>query len=136
MVLKYAAGTPKQREMVQDALNRYWWPSLMMLGPHDAESPNTAQLMKWGVKTKTNDEVRQEFIAETAPDTAQQIIERIDKSLQSLQQFPEMGRIGRVNQTRELVIPRTPFILPYRIRQNHIEILAVLHGARRWPDTF
>ena len=68
MVLKYAAGTPKQREMVQDALNRYWWPSLMMLGPHDAESPNTGQLMKWGVKTKTNDEVRQEFIAETAPE--------------------------------------------------------------------
>ena len=68
MVLKYASGTPKQREMVQDALNRYWWPSLMMLGPHDAASPNTGQLMKWGVKTKTNDEVRQEFIAETAPE--------------------------------------------------------------------
>ena len=68
MVLKYAAGTPKQRAMVQDALNRYWWPSLMMLGPHDAESPNTGQLMKWGVKTKTNDQVRQEFIAETAPE--------------------------------------------------------------------
>ncbi|MEM9220057.1 MAG: type II toxin-antitoxin system RelE/ParE family toxin [Cyanobacteria bacterium P01_F01_bin.150] len=77
-----------------------------------------------------------DYIAETAPDTAQQIIERIDKSLQSLQQFPEMGRMGRVNQTRELVIPRTPFILPYRIRQNRIEILAVLHGSRRWPDTF
>ena len=68
MVLKYAAGTPKQREMVQDALNRYWWPSVMMLGPHDSESPNTPQLVKWGVKTKTNDEVRQEFIAETAPE--------------------------------------------------------------------
>lgn len=68
MVLKYAAGTSKQREMVQDALNRYWWPSVMMLGPHDSESPNTPQLVKWGVKTKTNDEVRQEFIAETAPE--------------------------------------------------------------------
>ncbi|MFK7801882.1 MAG: 1,2-phenylacetyl-CoA epoxidase subunit PaaA [Anaerolineae bacterium] len=68
MVLKYAAGTPKQREMVQDALNRYWWPSLMMLGPHDAESTNTDQLMKWGVKTKTNDEVRQEYMAETIPE--------------------------------------------------------------------
>ncbi|MFT7586445.1 MAG: ring-1,2-phenylacetyl-CoA epoxidase subunit PaaA [Cellvibrionaceae bacterium] len=68
MVLKYAAGTPKQRDMVQDALNRYWWPSLMMLGPHDAESTNTDQLMKWGVKTKTNDEVRQEYMAETIPE--------------------------------------------------------------------
>ncbi len=68
MVLLYAHGTPKQREMVQDALNRYWWPSLMMLGPHDADSPNTPQLVRWGIKTKTNDEVRQEFIAETAPE--------------------------------------------------------------------
>ena len=48
--------------------SRYWWPSLMMLGPHDAESTNSAQLTKWGVKTKSNDEVRQEYIAETAPE--------------------------------------------------------------------
>ena len=68
MVLKYAAGTPKQKELVQDALNRYWWPSLMMLGPHDAESTNTSQLVKWGVKTKTNDAVRQEYMAETIPE--------------------------------------------------------------------
>ena len=68
MVLKYAHGTPQQQEMAQDALNRYWWPSLMMLGPHDSDSPNTPQLVRWGIKTKTNDEVRQEFIAETAPE--------------------------------------------------------------------
>ncbi|MEM7538147.1 MAG: 1,2-phenylacetyl-CoA epoxidase subunit PaaA [Chloroflexota bacterium] len=68
MVLKYAQGTQKQREIVQDALDRYWWPSLMMLGPPDAESKNTPQLTRWGIKTKTNDEVRQEFIDETAPE--------------------------------------------------------------------
>lgn len=68
MVLKYAHGTSKQREMVQESLNRYWWPSVMMLGPHDSESPNTPQLVRWGIKTKTNDEVRQEYIAETAPE--------------------------------------------------------------------
>ena len=68
MVIKYAQGTPKQREMVQDALNRWWWPSVQMLGPHDADSPNTPILMKWGIKTKTNDEVRQEFINETVPE--------------------------------------------------------------------
>jgi len=68
MVIRYAQGTSKQREMAQDALNRWWWPSLMMLGPHDADSPNTPQLVKWGVKTKTNDEVRQEFINEHAPE--------------------------------------------------------------------
>lgn len=68
MVIMYAQGTPKQRDMAQDALNRWWWPSLMMLGPHDSDSPNTGVLMKWGVKTKTNDEVRQEFINEHAPE--------------------------------------------------------------------
>jgi ring-1,2-phenylacetyl-CoA epoxidase subunit PaaA len=68
MILLYAAGTPKQRRMAQDALNRWWWPSLMMLGPPDSNSPNTPVLKKWGVKTKTNDEVRQEFINEHAPE--------------------------------------------------------------------
>jgi len=68
MMLLYAQGTEKQRDMAQDAINRWWWPSLMMLGPPDAESPNTGQLVKWGVKTKTNDEVRQEFINEHAPE--------------------------------------------------------------------
>ena len=68
MVMLYAQGTPKQREMAQDALNRWWWPSLMMLGPHDSDSKNTAVLARWGVKTKTNDEVRQEFLNEHAPE--------------------------------------------------------------------
>ncbi len=68
MVIQYAQGTPKQREMAQDALNRWWWPSMMMLGPHDSDSPNTPQLKKWGVKSKTNDEVRQEFLNEHAPE--------------------------------------------------------------------
>src|SRR5690606_24750757 len=62
MITIYASGTPSQRRMAQDALDRWWWPSLMMLGPHDADSPNTPQLVAWGIKTKTNDQVRQEFI--------------------------------------------------------------------------
>jgi ring-1,2-phenylacetyl-CoA epoxidase subunit PaaA len=68
MIVAYAQGTPAQREMAQDALNRWWWPALMMLGPHDADSPNTGIMSKWGVKLKTNDEVRQEFINEHAPE--------------------------------------------------------------------
>lgn len=67
-VIKYARGTPQQKAMVQDALNRWWWPTLMMFGPHDSQSPNSAQLIRWGVKTKTNDELRQEFVNKTAPD--------------------------------------------------------------------
>lgn len=68
MVLTYAQGTPSQRGMAQYALDRWWWPSLMMLGPHDGDSPNTPQLVAWGIKTKTNDQVRQEFVDEHVPE--------------------------------------------------------------------
>jgi ring-1,2-phenylacetyl-CoA epoxidase subunit PaaA len=60
-------GTPAQRKMVQDAADRWWWPSLMMFGPPDAESPNTAQSMKWRIKRHTNDELRQRFVDMTVP---------------------------------------------------------------------
>ena len=57
-----AGGTPEQKRMAQDALDRWWWPSLMMFGPHDAESANSDELMRWGVKRKSNDELRQRFV--------------------------------------------------------------------------
>jgi ring-1,2-phenylacetyl-CoA epoxidase subunit PaaA len=62
MLAKMADGTPDQQKMAQDAVNRWWWPTLMMFGPHDEDSPNSAELIKWGVKTKTNDELRQDFV--------------------------------------------------------------------------
>ena len=62
-----ATGTPAQKAMVQDAVNRFWWPSLMMFGPSDAHSPNSGELLKWRVKRKTNDELRQRFVNLTVP---------------------------------------------------------------------
>jgi ring-1,2-phenylacetyl-CoA epoxidase subunit PaaA len=62
-----AQGTPEQKAMAQDSLNRFWWPSLMMFGPNDAESKHTAQSMKWKIKRSTNDELRQLFIDVTVP---------------------------------------------------------------------
>ncbi len=62
-----ANGTPEQRAMAQDALNRWWWPSIMMFGPPDENSPNTAQSMRWRIKRDTNDELRQKFIDATVP---------------------------------------------------------------------
>ena len=62
-----ASGTPAQKAMVQDAVNRFWWPALMMFGPSDTDSPNSAELLKWRVKRKTNDELRQRFINLTVP---------------------------------------------------------------------
>ncbi len=60
-------GTKDQQAMVQDAVNRWWWPSLMMFGPSDKDSPNSKVLLKWKVKRKTNDELRQRFINMTVP---------------------------------------------------------------------
>ena len=55
-------GTEAQKEMCQDAINRWWWPSLMMFGPHDSESTNSEQSMMWKIKRKSNDELRQNFV--------------------------------------------------------------------------
>ena len=60
-------GTAAQQEMVQGAVDRWWWPSLMMFGPPDAASPNTAQSMAWKIKRHTNDELRQRFVDMTVP---------------------------------------------------------------------
>jgi ring-1,2-phenylacetyl-CoA epoxidase subunit PaaA len=62
IITTLAGGTPEQRRMAQDALNRWWWPSLMMFGPHDKDSPNSGELSRWGIKRKSNDELRQRFI--------------------------------------------------------------------------
>jgi ring-1,2-phenylacetyl-CoA epoxidase subunit PaaA len=67
IMMVMAAGTPDQVRMAQDALNRWWWPSLMMFGPPDADSPNTAQSMRWRIKRDTNDELRQRFVDITVP---------------------------------------------------------------------
>ena len=62
-----AKGSPEQKAMAQDALNRFWWPSLMMFGPNDADSKHTQQSMDWRIKRHTNDELRQMFVDATVP---------------------------------------------------------------------
>ena len=66
-MMQLAAGTSEQKRMAQDALNRWWWPSLMMFGPTDDNSPNSAQSMRWKIKRETNDELRQKFVDITVP---------------------------------------------------------------------
>jgi ring-1,2-phenylacetyl-CoA epoxidase subunit PaaA len=70
ILLTLSNGTPAQHEMAQDAVNRWWWPSLMMFAPPDAESPNSAQSMAWGIKRFSNDELRQKFVDMTVPQAA------------------------------------------------------------------
>jgi len=67
IVTKLAQGTPEQKEMAQESLNRWWWPALMMFGPSDEDSKHTAQSMAWKIKRHTNDELRQMFVDVTVP---------------------------------------------------------------------
>jgi len=67
IMMTLCKGTDAQKEMAQDALNRWWWPSLMMFGPSDADSVHSAQSMAWGIKQDSNDELRQKFVDQTVP---------------------------------------------------------------------
>jgi toxin ParE1/3/4 len=77
------------------------------------------------------------YIEQDDPAAAQRVALHIVRSVETLlSQHPEMGRPGRVPGTRELVIPRSPFIVPYRLQGDTIQVLRVFHGARRWPERF
>jgi len=67
IMMKMAQGTPEQKRMAQDAINRFWYPSLMMFGPSDKDSVHSAQSMAWKIKINTNDELRQKFVDQTVP---------------------------------------------------------------------
>ena len=77
-----------------------------------------------------------EYIARDRPLAAQRMFERIQEAVTNLRAHPDLGRPGRVPGTRELIVAGTPFIVPYRVRKDVIEILSILHAARRWPDQF
>jgi toxin ParE1/3/4 len=77
------------------------------------------------------------YIEQDDPAAAQRVALHIIRNVETLlPNSPEMGRPGRVPGTRELVIPRTPYIVPYRLVGNTIQVLRIFHGARRWPETF
>jgi ring-1,2-phenylacetyl-CoA epoxidase subunit PaaA len=66
-LIRLCTGSPEQKAMAQDALDRWWWPSLMMFGPHDSDSTHTEQSMTWKIKRVSNDDLRQQFVDMTAP---------------------------------------------------------------------
>lgn len=74
------------------------------------------------------------YIAETSPSAASRTRERIKEAVEALRRHPEIGRPGRLEGTRELVVTGTPFIAGYRLKGNSVEVFALIHGARRWPD--
>ncbi len=81
-------------------------------------------------------ESARDYITQDNPEAAQQFVLRIRDAASLLSDQPGIGRPGRVPNTKELVVKQTPYILPYRVRDGRIEILRVLHAARRWPKKF
>ena len=76
------------------------------------------------------------FISNDNPSAAKKVLALIWETTQLLKEHPQIGRPGRVAGTRELVISDTPFIVPYRVISDEIQILRVIHGARHWPNNF
>jgi toxin ParE1/3/4 len=77
-----------------------------------------------------------DFIARDNPVAAQRIVLSLVTSIDKLRDHPNLGSLGRLTGTRELVVVGTPYIVPYRVRGDDVEVLAVFHGARRWPGAF
>jgi len=77
-----------------------------------------------------------EYIARDNPRAAAKIVASITTTVDLLANHPAMGRPGRVTGTRELVVPGTPYIIPYRVRGEFVEVLRVFHAARKWPRSF
>lgn len=92
--------------------------------------------LRWTRLAASHLESAFDYLAQDNANAADTAIERILTGVEALVHHPHMGRRGRVPRTRELVITGTPFVVGYRVRKDRIEILAVLHGARRWPDRF
>lgn len=89
--------------------------------------------VRWLRRALENLDEESAFVARDDPEAAARLVERIASSVERLKNHPASGRPGRLPNTRELVIAGTPYIIPYRMRGQTVEILGVFHGARKWP---
>jgi toxin ParE1/3/4 len=89
--------------------------------------------LSWAGLAELDLDTIEDFIAQDKPRAAIDTVDTIEATVQLLKRFPDMGKKGRVKGTRELVIPRLPYIVVYRLRGDMVEIIRVLHGAQPWP---
>jgi toxin ParE1/3/4 len=91
-------------------------------------------IVKWTTRALENVIEEARYIAEHDPNAADRMLERLGSAVHTLAQYPASGRPGRVTGTRELVITGTPpYIIPYRVRGQRVELLRVFHSSRKWP---
>lgn len=91
--------------------------------------------IKWTKGAQNNLNQIEDYIAQDNPKAAVDIVIKIIKAVGMLSENPAIGRTGRIFDTRELIINGTPFIVPYRIKSEQVEILRVLHSSTKWPDS-
>ncbi len=104
--------------------------------PSERAVPGRPREIRWLKRGLENLEAEAEFIARDNPAAAARVVGIIQRAVELLADHPALGRPGRVEGTRELVIPGTPYLVPYRVRGGAVEILRVFHGARKWPRRF
>jgi len=92
--------------------------------------------VRWLKVGLANLDTEAEYIAQDNPAAARRVVQKILRAVDLLKENPAMGRAGRVAGTRELVVAETPYIIPYRVRGDAVEILRVFHAARKWPERF
>ena len=92
--------------------------------------------IRWTQQAAEDLKAAYEYLNERNPNAADSVVERILSSIDFLEHYPHLGRSGRIDGTRELVVTGTPFIVGYRLRHDQIEILGVLHAARKWSKKF
>lgn len=90
----------------------------------------------WSRPALANLDSAYRFISEDHPGAAARVIGRIKEAVKALQRHPEIGRPGRLEGTRELVVAGTPFIVAYIVERDAVVVFGLVHGARRWPDAF
>lgn len=90
--------------------------------------------IKWLKKALRNLEQAYAVIAKDDPEAAVRVILKIEATVRQLSEFANLGRVGQIEGTRELVISKTPFIVVYRVKGNTVQILRVLHGAKKYPE--
>jgi toxin ParE1/3/4 len=92
--------------------------------------------VRWLRSALLNLNAEAKYIARDKPAAAARVVSTISKAVDRLRRHPSLGRPGRVPGTRELIVPGTPYIVPYRVRDDAVEILRVFHASRRWPSEF
>jgi len=92
--------------------------------------------LKWTRRALRDMQHLHDYIADDNPAAARRMVARIREAASHLRRSPQIGKRGRVEDTRELVIAGTPYIVVYRLEGEQVQIVAVIHSAQRWPDTF